>query len=373
MLEREPGGIITIHDDPPALHDQLPRRYLAIIAETAERLLAAEDPAAMVDELFATICDELKLDVFFNYRLDGDTLVLEAHGGLTARHAADGAVLQIGQAICGAAARDRCKMHVTAIQSSHDPVLGFVKAVGLDAYACTPLIYGGRLLGTLGFGRRWAGRFATDELSLLHIVCSYVAIAKHRLWIEADMRRSLERQERLMHELNHRVRNALQLAISIVGMEFGVPEADTPLAAKRRAVARLEAMATAHRPLYSSDRLGEVDAETLVRGVAEQTVGHDVAVLVDGVHGLSVERGVALALTIHAVLLDTTDLGMIRLERRMTDGAARLAITLSAASLAGTGTGEDGLPRSTGLLLRQLHAAIDRDRSGMTIHFVNET
>ncbi len=245
--------------------------------------------------------------------------------------------------------------------------------MGLDSFACTPLIHGGQLLGTLAFARRWTGRFEGDELSLLHILCHYVAIAKYRLRMEAEMRDALDRQERLLDELNHRVRNALQLAISIVGMEFGVPAADTPLAAKRRAVARLEAMATAHRPLYETERLGQVDVATLVRGVAEQTVGRDVTVVEDGIHSLTVERGVALALAIHAVLIDADDLTAIRVAGRAAAGGhARLAITLVAKSLAGEIGGEGGLPRSIALLLRQLHAAIDRDGSGMTILFNDE-
>jgi two-component sensor histidine kinase len=376
MLEGKPGGIIAIHDDPPALHDGLPHRYLSIIAEAAERLLAADDPGRMVDELFATMCDTLRLDAFFNYRLDDGRLVLEAHGGLAPDRVGEIATLELGQPICGVAARDRCKLHVTAIQSSHDPMLDFARDEGLDAFACTPLIHGGQLLGTLAFARRWTGRFDTDELSLLHILCNYVAIAKHRLRMEAEMRSALERHERLLHELNHRVRNALQLAISIVGMEFGVPAADTPLAAKRRAVARLEAMATAHRPLYETDRLGQVDVEALVRGVAEQTVGHDVPVVTQGMHSLTVERGVALALAIHAILLGTGDLASVRVGALVDGEPGRLVIALVAASLAGEDGGGIGggaeLPRSIALLLRQLHATIDRDRSGMTIHFSNE-
>jgi two-component sensor histidine kinase len=373
MLDNEPGGIIAIHDDPPAVHDGLPRRYLTIIAEAAERLLAADDPATMVDELFAMMRDEMKLDVFFNYRLDGGRLVLEAHSGLAEERVPEVATVELGQAICGLAARDRCRLHVTAIQASHDPSLEFARDVGLDAFACTPLIHGGQLLGTLAFARRWTGRFDHDELSLLHILCHYVAIAKYRLRMEADMRDALERHERLLHELNHRVRNALQLAISIVGMEFGVPATDTPLAAKRRAVARLEAMATAHRPLYETERLGQVDVATLVRGVAEQTTGRDVAMVANGVHSLTVERGVALALAIHAMLLGADDLATIRVWRRAAE-PARLAITLVAASLAGErGAGiEADLPRSTALLLRQLHASIDCDHAGLTIHFSDE-
>ncbi len=142
------------------------------------------------------------------------------------------------------------------------------------------------------------------------------------------------------------------------------------------AVARLEAMATAHRPLYETDRLGQVDVEALVRGVAEQTVGHDVPVVTQGVHSLTVERGVALALAIHAILLGTGDLASVRVGELVDGEPGRLAIALVAASLAGEDGGGIGggaeLPRSIALLLRQLHATIDRDRSGMTIHFSNE-
>lgn len=62
---------------------ELPHRGLALAAEAANRLLAAQDPARMVDELCALIQSELRLDVFFNYRLQGGRLVLEARGGLT--------------------------------------------------------------------------------------------------------------------------------------------------------------------------------------------------------------------------------------------------------------------------------------------------
>ncbi|MFC7554787.1 GAF domain-containing protein [Pseudoroseomonas wenyumeiae] len=111
---------------------------------------------------------------------------LEAHGGLTPAEAAAGATLDIGQAICGQVARNRKPCHAVAVQRSDDPMVAFVRQVGLDAYACTPLVQGNELLGTLGFGRRWAERFDEDELSFLHTVCQYVALAKHRLRTEQE-------------------------------------------------------------------------------------------------------------------------------------------------------------------------------------------
>jgi hypothetical protein len=59
---------------------ELSRRRLALVAQAAERLLAANDPAGMVSDQFALSKAELRLDVIFNHRPEGDRLVLEAFG-----------------------------------------------------------------------------------------------------------------------------------------------------------------------------------------------------------------------------------------------------------------------------------------------------
>ncbi|GHH26568.1 hypothetical protein GCM10008023_41320 [Sphingomonas glacialis] len=74
---------VDIPTSGPVIDPELPHRRLALAAEAAERLLAVEDSARMVDELRALIQSELRLDVFFNYRPLGGRLVLEARDGLT--------------------------------------------------------------------------------------------------------------------------------------------------------------------------------------------------------------------------------------------------------------------------------------------------
>lgn len=289
--------IVRPLDDPHTV----PQRYLALLADVAERLLAADSPASMVDELFELIHRELRLDVFFNYRIEGDQLVLEAHGGLSEAEAADGAVLQIGQAVCGCVARDRKAVHAVGVQASDDPLHAFVKGMGLDAYACTPLVHGNRLLGTLGFGRRWADRFTPDELSFLHTVCHYVALAKYRLRVEVELREGVEARERLLAELNHRVRNALQVAVGVVAVECaGVDDAARlPL---HRAVERLQVLALAHRPLYAGETPNAIDIGKLIVGIVEGT-GADVTIGTIGTAPpVAIEIAAALALLIHTLL-----------------------------------------------------------------------
>jgi putative methionine-R-sulfoxide reductase with GAF domain len=258
----------------------------------------------MVDELFALIQSELRLDVFFNYRLEGGRLVLEAHGGLTPEEATAGAELELGQAVCGCAARDRRRFHVTDVQKSDDPLVAFVRWVGIDAYACTPLLHGDILIGTLGFGRRWADRFTDDELMFLHTLCHFVGLAKYRLMVERDLRRGLEQRDRLLAELNHRVRNALQLAVSVVRLEAASAKDETSSDALARAVDRIEVIASAHRPIYASDDFSTVNIFDLLGAVEEGARGRELRVVGAKDAELPIEQGVALALLVHTVFAE---------------------------------------------------------------------
>ncbi len=165
--------------------------WLALLADAAGRLLVAHDARAMIHEVFELIAAPMRLDVFFNYRLtESDELMLAAHAGISDAMAHAGQTLSLGQAVCGCVARDRLPAHATDIQASDDPQVAFIKAAGLTAYACTPMLVGDRLLGTLGFGRRGETAFTDDELSFLRTIATYVAMATERLRVETALAES---------------------------------------------------------------------------------------------------------------------------------------------------------------------------------------
>lgn len=337
--------------------DTLPRRHLRLLGEAADRLLGAEDPAAMVDDLFALIAEELRLDIFFNYRLDGDVLTLVAHAGLTEEEAASGARLTVGQAVCGCAARQRRPIQAFGIQASDDPLTDFVRGLGIDAYACTPLVHGAELLGTLGFGRRWTDHFDPDELTFLHTICHYVALAKYRLKIEAELREGIASRERLLGELNHRVRNALQTAVAVVRLGA----ADTADAAARSALAgaaeRLEVLAAAHRPLYATDSPSRIDIAALIESLADRNDDEPVELAVTGTPTLPIEQAAAVALLTHAFLTADPDI-VAHVAIDMGDDLLRIALTGTAMGQARPVLDESRLVRG---LARQLRAEVSRD------------
>lgn len=184
--------------DDPIEREGKEARLLALLAECAGRMLAASNPTAMIDYLFGMVRGELMLDVYFHYRAEpNNVLVLEAHGGLTEAQARAGARLAFGQAVCGTVACERVPRVVDHVQSSDNPMTGFIRDVGLDSYACTPLLYGQVLLGTLGFGRRSGVPFTETELRFLRTICSYVAVAKNRLLVEAEMLEAMRARDAL--------------------------------------------------------------------------------------------------------------------------------------------------------------------------------
>ncbi len=337
--------------------DGLPRRHLRLLGEAADRLLAADDPAGMVDDLFALISQELRLDVFFNYRLDGDALLLETHGGLAPAEAASFERLAIGQAVCGCVARDRQAIATFGVQRSDDPMAQFVRGLGVDAYVCTPLMHGSTLLGTLSFGRRWSDRFDTDELAFIRTVCHYVALAKYRLKIEAELREGIAVRERLLAELNHRVRNALQTAVAVVRLGAADTVDATARGVLADAAARLEVLAAAHRPLYATDSPSRIDIVALIGSIAERSDDEPVVILATGNPSLPIEQAVAVALLTHAFIAADPD-ALVHVAIDATGDALRL--TLSGPTMGQPRPALDDGRLARGLA-RQLRAEVARD------------
>ena len=76
---------------------------------------------------------------------------------------------------------------------------------------------------------------------------------------EAELRESLEQKEILVREIHHRVKNNLQLVMSLLNLHarrIRDPRAEAAFAEAR---SRINALATLHRRLYESESLQEVD------------------------------------------------------------------------------------------------------------------
>jgi signal transduction histidine kinase len=190
---------------------EIARERLQLLWEAAAVLLNANDPDAMLRELFARIGPHLGADTYLNYMVDdkANALRLESYVGISDQTAHSIARLEYGEAICGTTATQLQPIVATHIQQSNDPKAQLVKSFGIQAYASNPLISGGRLLGTLAFASRIRDEFNRDELAFLETICHYVAAAYERLRVLEKLKEVDRRKDVFLATLAHELRNSL--------------------------------------------------------------------------------------------------------------------------------------------------------------------
>jgi PAS domain S-box-containing protein len=153
-----------------------------ILSEALAHLLTAEDTGNVVRDLFPKVAAYLRVDTYLNFMVNdkGDALCLHSCAGIPEETARRLQRLEFGQAICGTVAQTRRPIIANDIQNSDYDKAALVRAMGIQCYACNPLMSGERLLGTLSFASRTRPAFEESELEFLRIISNYVAIALER-------------------------------------------------------------------------------------------------------------------------------------------------------------------------------------------------
>lgn len=129
---------------------------------------------------------------------------------------------------------------------------------------------------------------------------------------EADLEQALEQKDALLGEVNHRVKNSLQLVSSILAIGA---RGETDAAAKAKLVAaadRVQSVAAVHSALYHSDDVRFVAFGTHLRNFVARVASstgveeHGVAVEVDAIEAaLRTDRAVALSLIVNELLTNS--------------------------------------------------------------------
>ena len=166
-----------------------------LLTDVVARLLASEDPQSLVDELAHKVMETLNCRAFFNFVVDErrGCLRLNACAGIPPEAAREIEWLEYGTAVCGCVARDGCRIVAEDIQNTPDARTDLVKSFGIQAYACHPLLAGGKVIGTLSFGAANRPAFSDDDLSLMQAVTHHIAVAMERVEAQKRLRESEER------------------------------------------------------------------------------------------------------------------------------------------------------------------------------------
>ena len=207
---------------------------------------------------------------------------------------------------------------------------------------------------------------------------------------EAELRRSLAERELLLREVNHRVKNSLQLVLSMLslqGNEFREAGAREIFA---KAIARVTAIASIHERLYQDSDPLSIDMQTYLSGLcaelARAGIGEerhaDLRTEIEPLR-LPTENGVSLALIVNELVMNALKHGRptdrpavvhVRL-RRLDSGQAQLTIAdngpgLTDGAARASATSSTGLgSRLIGMLVRQLNGQLRiEDADGYAAH-----
>ena len=211
------------------------RRREELLADTAHRLLAADEPQHVIDKLCSDVMRFIDCDVFFNFLADepsGRLLLNACAGFLTADADKIG---QINACVCGGTCvlDEQRRLVFENIPHANDPRMALLAGYGVLAYSCHPLLSQNRVIGTLSFGTRKRTTFSADDLSLMDAVAEHVAVAMQRqrdLEVLRASREDLSRAQSLAHIGSWRLnilRNELLWSDENWRI-FGIPK-DTPL------------------------------------------------------------------------------------------------------------------------------------------------
>jgi len=177
---------------------------LGIMAAAARLLLTNELPEQVVNTVCEMVMRNLDCQVFFNFLIeDGrERLQLSAYAGIPEAAAKDIRYLDFGSAVCGCVARDGCAIIAEDIPHTPDERTDLVRSFGVQAYASHPLVYQGRIVGTLSFGTRNRPRFSAEELEFMKAATALVATAMARKQAGEALRQSeqgLKRSQEIAH------------------------------------------------------------------------------------------------------------------------------------------------------------------------------
>ena len=146
---------------------------------------------------------------------------------------------------------------------------------GLRSFLSVPLISRGQVFAVLQFRTKEPKAYSERHLNLAVRIGNQMsgAIAAARLFdqqrvYQEEISASLREKEVLMKEINHRVKNNLQIISSLLNLQSngtGDPQITEVLQASQ---GRIRAMATIHEKLYQSEDLAQIDFGAYLKTLA---------------------------------------------------------------------------------------------------------
>jgi two-component sensor histidine kinase len=131
----------------------------------------------------------------------------------------------------------------------------------------------GSPFGVLEVDSQSEGEFSEADISFLQGAANIIGMAIERQRYEHSLHTALAHQKILMQEINHRVKNSLQLVGSMFNLQARSSKDTALVQALQEAYGRVTAIARVHERLYRNAEVGDVDLTAYLDDVCKDLQG----------------------------------------------------------------------------------------------------
>jgi PAS domain S-box-containing protein len=199
---------------------------LRVLSETATRLLMANDPRAELPGILEQVAAHLGADVYVCYLVTEDRRRLKLHcsRGLDEESRSALEVVEFGQTVCATAAQTGQRIVINDMQAEDSPKTALLRSMGVQAYACYPLV-GEQVLGVISMAARRRACFPPEDLGVVRAVADQVVMALIRERLNAELKRRAEEldaanraKDHFLAVLSHELRTPLTPVLAMASM-----------------------------------------------------------------------------------------------------------------------------------------------------------
>lgn len=184
----------------------------------------------------------------------------------------------------------------------------------------------GQPYGVLEVDSQSPGEFDQHDVAFLQGAANLLGMAIERQRIEARLREALEQREVLLQEVNHRVKNSLQLVSSMLNLQAGTAGDERVRRGLLEASTRIAAVARAHQRLYRSDDIRNLDLAAYLVDLCQDlnAVRSDCAIRVTAPEAVPIatDRAIPVALVVNELVTNAVKYGA------GADGPSRVEVRL---------------------------------------------
>ena len=164
----------------------------------------------------------------------------------------------------------------------------------------------GKPFGVLEVDSKSDEEFVEHDLAFLQGAANVLGMAIERERHERQLKDALARQQFLVKEMNHRVKNSLAIVVALLRMQGRTVDSETTAHFEETA-RRVSAIARAHERLYQNNNVGSMDLGTYIEEVSQDmdsSVAH-CSVQVEAERGIYVKVDSAISVALIIVELIT--------------------------------------------------------------------